>query len=183
MNTYISILRGINVGGHKKIKMDALRKMYTGLGFSKVESYIQSGNFIFTTRKTETQELEKMISREISETFGFDVPVLVLTKDELSDALIKNPYRTDSLKDPANMYLTFLSETPDMTLLDGISPVWYAPDEFLQIGKVIYNFCPNGYGKTKLTNSFFENKLKLIATSRNLRTTNELMLIAEKLTE
>lgn len=163
--------------------MDALRKMYSELGFSKVESYIQSGNVIFTTSEIETQELEKMISGKTSETFGFDVLVLVLTKDELNDALIKNPYITDSLKDSANMYLTFLSVIPDKTLLDGISPNYYNPDEFLQIGKVIYNFCPNGYGKTKLTNTFFENKLKLIATCRNLRTTNELMIIAEKLTE
>jgi uncharacterized protein (DUF1697 family) len=97
----------------------------------------------------------------------------------MKDALKNNPYQTDSLKDPTKIYLTFLSNVPDKSILDAISPAYYAPDEFAHWGKVIYNYCPNGYGNTKLTNTFFEKKLTLTATSRNLKTITELLVLAE----
>lgn len=180
MTTYISILRGINIGGHKKIKMDALRQMYSELGFSAVQSYIQSGNVIFQSPQTNTQKLERTISDKIRETFGFEVPALVLSIEELDNALKKNPFLADPTKDPAHMHLTFLSDVPNPSILNQIVPAYYAPDEFRQVGKVIYNYCPNGYGNTKLTANFFENKLKLVASSRNMRTATELLNLALK---
>lgn len=180
MTTYISMLRGINIGGHKKIKMDALRQMYYELGLSEIQSYIQSGNVIFQSAETNTQKLERIISDKIMETFGFEVPALVLTVEELDSALKENPFLADPTKDPGHMHLTFLSGVPDPTILNQIPPDYYAPDKFRQVGKVIYNYCPNGYGNTKLTSNFFETKLKLIASSRNLRTANELLNLALK---
>lgn len=181
MATYISILRGINVGGHNQIKMEALRQMYVNLGFTAVQTYIQSGNVIFRTESTDNPTLEKIISAKILETFEFKVPVLILTIEELREALAHNPFTTVDLKDPATVYLTFLSALPDKSLLNKIIPENFLPDEFRHSGKVIYNYCPNGYGNTKLNNTFFENKLKLTATSRNLRTSKELLTIAEKI--
>ena len=160
--------------------MEALRQLYAGLGYAAVQSYIQSGNVIFNTPETDTHTLETTISEQIYETFGFKVSVLVITTDELADALKNNPYPTDSLKDPARIYLTFLSKVPDSSLLDAIPPTFYAPDEFSLYDKVIYNYCPNGYGKTKLTNTFFEKKLNLSATNRNLKTMTELLALAQK---
>lgn len=160
--------------------MDALRQMYCDLGFLKVQSYIQSGNVIFQSEETDTNMLEKSISHQISETFGFEVPALILTLDELSTALKNNPFIGDPDKDPTRMHLTFLSHVPDKSLLDKISPAYYAPDEFRVNGKIIYNYCPNGYGNTKLTGNFFESKLKVIASSRNLKTSTELLDIATK---
>jgi len=161
--------------------MDALRQMYSDLGFSKVQSYIQSGNVIFQSDETDISILEKSIAGKISETFGFEVPVMVLTIEELSLALKNNPFITDPEKDPARMHLTFLSHIPNKSVLDEIPPAYYAPDEFILDGKIIYNYCPNGYGNTKLTGNFFENKLKVIASSRNLKTSTELLKIAEKI--
>jgi uncharacterized protein (DUF1697 family) len=181
MTTYISILRGINIVGHKKIKMDALRQMYSDLGFSKVQSYIQSGNVIFQSDEANINMLEKSITGKIAETFGFEVHVLILTAEELSNALRNNPFIADPTKDPARMHLTFLSGIPDKSILDEVSPAYYAPDEFRQEGKVIYNYCPNGNGNTKLTGNFFESKLKLIASSRNMKTATELLNMAEKI--
>ncbi|MFT3751396.1 MAG: DUF1697 domain-containing protein [Paludibacter sp.] len=180
MTTYISLLRGINVGGHKKIKMDALRHMYSELGFSRVESYIQSGNVIFQSSENNAAKLEKIISDKIMETFGFEVPVLIVTAKELRIALQNNPFLEDPTKNQACMHLTFLSGLVNVEILSGIPPAYYAPDEFRQVGKVIYNYCPNGYGNTKLTPNFFESKLKLVASSRNLRTANELLNMAIK---
>ena len=180
MKTYISILRGINVGGTKKIKMDALREMYATLGFTKIQSYIQSGNVIFNSSESDTSQLAKLISKKIAEVFGFEVPVLVLTVQEIKTAIENNPFLSDSSKDAAFMHFTFLSEFPDSKLLQSIDAAKYLPDEFCCLDKVIYLYCPNGYGNTKLTNTFFENKLKRTATTRNLRTVGELVLLSEK---
>ncbi len=114
------------------------------------------------------------------ETFGFEVPALVLTVEELDSALKENPFLADPTKDPGQMHLTFLSGVPDPTILNQIPPDYYAPDKFRQVGKVIYNYCPNGYGNTKLTSNFFETKLKLIASSRNIKTATELLNLALK---
>lgn len=178
MNTFISILRGINVGGHKKIKMDALRQLLSSLGYEEVQSYIQSGNVVFRTIESDTTVLENTLSSKIQETFGFEVPVLVLTAQELKSAIENNPYLNDATKDLASLHLTFLSALPNELLVEKL-PTNFAPDEFRIIGKVIYIYCPNGYGNTKLTNTFFENKLKLAATTRNLKTCNKLAALVQ----
>jgi uncharacterized protein (DUF1697 family) len=174
MKKFISILRGINVGGHKKIKMDALRQLFINLGYRNVKTYIQSGNVIFSSENTESGELEKIIAQEIIQTFGFEVPVLIFSAEELTDILENNPFGTDDAKDPSFIYITFLSENPNPDILKKIAGSTFRPDEFVNINRAVYLYCPGGYGNTKLTNTFFENKLKLTATTRNLNTATEL---------
>lgn len=180
MTTYISILRGINVGGYNPIKMDSLRQLYAELGFLDIQHYIQSGNVIFSTESTDTLLLEKTIHDKILSTYGWNVPVVILTAEELRNALENNPFIKESLKDPSFLHLTFLSCLPDIELVQKIQREKYLPDEFFQNGITIYLYCPSGYGRTKLTNGFFENKLNLIATTRNLKTVKELLALAEK---
>ncbi len=92
METYISILRGINVGGHKLIKMQALTKLYEDLGFKQVKTYIQSGNVVFQTHQTNPTLLEELISQKITEVFTFEVPVIViLQKEMINSSLPKSP--------------------------------------------------------------------------------------------
>jgi uncharacterized protein (DUF1697 family) len=179
MTTYICILRGINVGGHKRIKMDALRQIFVEMGFANVQTYIQSGNVIFCSEEVNIEVLEKTISEETQKTFGFEVPVLIVTGTEMNDAVNNNPYSNDPAKNAATIHLTFLSRLPNQELLDKLSPDNYLPDEFKSIGKVIYVYCPNGYGNTKLNNTFFETKLKVTATCRNLNTSVELAALAK----
>lgn len=179
MTTYISILRGINVGGHNQIKMDSLRQLYAELGYSAIQSYIQSGNVIFNSGLSDILYLEKSIREKIFETFGLNVSVLVMTIEELKTALQNNPFVKDKMKNPAFIHLTFLSGSPDKDLVDKIPAGFYLPDEFFISGKIIYLYCPAGYGNTKLSNNFFENKLKLTATTRNLKTSSVLLSMAE----
>jgi uncharacterized protein (DUF1697 family) len=174
MQTYISILRGINVSGHKMIKMEVLRKLYEELKFKNVKTYIQSGNVIFQTNKANTKDLEKKIAKKIKEVFSFEVPVLVKELDELIKVLKNNPFANKRKEDVKALYVTFLSEEPEKINIDKINGQ-YAPDEFILSGKVVYLFCPKGYGNTKLNNTFFENKLKVVATTRNWNTVNELV--------
>jgi uncharacterized protein (DUF1697 family) len=176
---HICILRGINVGGHKRIKMDALRQMFIEMGFANVQTYIQSGNVIFSSEEANIEVLEKAIFEKIQKVFGFEVPVLVLTATEMNDAVNNNPYSNDPDKDAATIHLTFLSDRPNQVLLDKLSPNNYLPDEFRCVDKVIYVYCPNGYGNTKLNNTFFETKLKVTATCRNLKTSIELATLAK----
>ncbi len=178
MNTYISILRGINVSGSKMIKMDALRKMYEGMGFKNVQTYIQSGNVIFQSKKTLAANLENKIAKEILENTNFEVPVLVKELDELKNVLNSNPFLDKRKEDINFLHVTFLSDTPQKENIEKIKGE-YSPDEFIISDKNIFLFCPNGYGKTKLHNNFFENKLKLQATTRNWKTITELVNIAE----
>lgn len=181
MKTYISLLRGINVSGQKLIKMDALRLMFTDLGFNSIQTYIQSGNVIFQNEETESKKIEKRIADKINERFGFIVPVMVKELADLSAVLKNNPFVINRNEDVTKLHVTLISHLPKQEEIDKIKSDQYLPDEFILTDKTIYLFCPNGYGKTKLTNTFFENKFKVVATTRNWKTLNELFNIAEKI--
>jgi uncharacterized protein (DUF1697 family) len=175
MQTYISILRGINVSGHKMIKMEALRKMYEELKFKNVKTYIQSGNVVFQDKKGKSADLEKKIAKKILEATGFEVPVMVRELDELVAVLKNNPFLNKRKEDPLKLHVTFLSGQPGKAEVEKIGMGNYGKDEYIIAGNAVYLFCPDGYGNTKLSNTFFENKLKLTATTRNWKTVNELV--------
>jgi uncharacterized protein (DUF1697 family) len=179
MAIYISILRGINVSGHKMIKMDALKNMYGELKFKDIQTYIQSGNVIFRHTASPVSGLEQKIKKKILDSFGFDVPVLVREVEEIRKVLKNNPFVNKRNEDVSKLHVTFLSEEPSRENLAKAQAVSSAPDEFVVQGRTVYLFCPNGYGNTKLNNTFFETKLKVTATTRNWKTTCELLNIAE----
>jgi uncharacterized protein (DUF1697 family) len=179
MEKYISILRGINVSGSKPIKMDALRALFEDLNFKSVTTYIQSGNVVFADKKTNTRDLEKRIQKEILKVFGFDVPVIVKEKKEVELIIKNNPFIAKKNVDATRLYVTFLSEEPEQIHIDKIKELKYPPDEFIILEKAVYMYVPISYGNTKLNNNFFESKLKVAATTRNWRTVNELVNIAE----
>ena len=180
MQTYISMLRGINVSGHKMIKMEALRNLYTQLNFKNVQTYIQSGNVIFQSTEKNINKLEQKIADKILEEFGFDVPIMVKSKADFENVIHHNPFPNEDL---SKVHVTFLCENPQPENGLKISHTAFLPDQFVIIENSIYLFCPNGYGKTKLNNTFLENKLKVIATTRNWKTINELLNIAHKISK
>ena len=178
MQTYIAILRGINVSGNRMIKMDALRQMFSDMGFTGVKSYIQSGNIIFQSKNGNDTKLEQKIAEEILSRFGFDVPVIVLTRDELKIIIEQNPYLSDNTKENSHLHVTFLAEKPLQPLVDKLNEDEILTDDFKTGERAIYLYCPNGYSKTKLSNSLIENRLKVVATTRNWKTCNELYTLA-----
>ncbi|MFA6199944.1 MAG: DUF1697 domain-containing protein [Bacteroidales bacterium] len=181
MKTYISILRGINVSGHKLIKMDALRNLYENMGFVNAITYVQSGNVIFKGEDIEINSLEKKISQQIEKEFGFQVPVIVLSIKKLKHIIDNNPFAEDKNKDKSFFHITFLSSIPEKYDTNIIKDKKQDEEEIAFSDYAVYLYCPNGYGRTKLTNNFIESKLKVGATTRNWKTTLELLKIAEKI--
>ena len=175
MNTYIAILRGINVSSKNMIKMPALTKTFESLGFKDVKTYVQSGNVIFRSEFTNMKDLEKQICEQIDKDFGSKIPVIILEQDYITGIQKNNPFLNRQNIDLTKLHVTFLSEEPKEENISKIDASKYMPDEFLFGSKAIYLYCPEGYGKTKLNNNFFENKLKVTATTRNWNTVNKLV--------
>jgi uncharacterized protein (DUF1697 family) len=179
----ISILRGINLGGRNTVKMDDLRKLFIDLGFINVRTYIQSGNIIYQSKKLTSKQVNEVIESNIKRRFGFDVPAVTLQLEELTEICRSNPFTKDNTKDTSFLHVTFLSARPKAGDINKIKEQDFKPDEFREGGNVIYVYCPGGYGRTKLSNSFFEKKLKVTATTRNWKVTNELLSIAKEITD
>jgi uncharacterized protein (DUF1697 family) len=178
METFISILRGINVSGQKKIQMADLKALYEDLKFKDVTTYIQSGNVIFKGKSSSDQKLAKRIEDAIYERYNFNVPVIIRTVEEMEHAISVNPFLKQSKIDIEKLHITFLAEIPEQENVESIRNINYSPDRFIIIDKEVYLYCPNGYGITKLSNNFFEQKLKIKATTRNWRTVNKLFEMA-----
>ena len=173
MNRKIGILRGINVGGKRKILMADLKSLCEELGLKNVTTYIQSGNVIFTSETANSEKLAQTISQQIEKEFGFDVPVIVRTEKELESSISKNPFIAKDA-DIYQLHLTFLKEKPNEEDIERILTFNYEPDKFKIAEKDIFIFCAGKYHESKLTNSFFEKQLEVGATTRNWKTVMKL---------
>lgn len=173
MRKYISLIRGINVGG-KTLKMDKLRSIYQSLKFSDIKTYIQSGNVLFNSRSNDVEKIEDDIVKKILSETGLTVSVIIRKSDELGAIIAKNPFIKRDIKETKRLYITFLEKEPSKESIKNIILPKPTKDEFILLGKEIYLFCPAGYGETILSNTFFEKKLKMGATTRNWNTTNKL---------
>lgn len=171
MTKYIAILRGINVGGRRKILMANLKELFSELGFTDIKTYIQSGNVIFNSKgKDDDIILGNKIEQSISKNYDFEVPVIVRTSNELNEAISKNSFLEKNKVDIERLHLTFLKEVPETSKLETIKTSDYSPDKFKIIDKNVFVYCSEKYSDSKLTNNFFESKLKVSATTRNWKT-------------
>lgn len=158
--------------------MADLRAAMLELDLKNVQTYIQSGNIIFNSPINSTITLSEQIANKIFEKFGFDVPVITLTVEEIQDAVVENPMIDHPDIENNKMHITFLSDVPRPELQAFITRQDYSPELFYINKKVIYLYCPVNYGNTKLSNNYFENKLKVRATTRNWNTVNKLLTLA-----
>ncbi len=173
MKRYIVLLRGINVSGKNKLPMADLRDLLNDLDFHNVQTYIQSGNIILDSDERKSVVCEK-IKKGIAKRFNYDVPVIARTIIEWEKAIDNYPF---PLENPKIVAFAFLNKETTETNIEakGIDK-----DEY-QIDKdIIYIYCPSGFARSKLSNNLFERKLKVIATTRNLRTTLKLLELAKE---
>ena len=176
--TYIAFLRGINVGGQKKVPMEALRKSVVNAGFSHVKSYIQSGNLVFKSAIVDIQKIEDTLSAAILEEFGFEVPVLVMSIPQLQDILEKNPFKEPKELERNSRYFVLLTSKPELKHIQAFQNEHYEHEEFAVGNQWVYLECHKGYGKAKFNNNLIERKLGVLATTRNERTMNRLLEMA-----
>lgn len=176
MPTYIALLRGINVSGKNKLPMAGLRALAETLDFQQPKTYIQSGNLIFHSEEEDQKLFAENLSKGIQEKFGFDVPVLILSQQELEDILKNNPFLIKEQDD--KLHVSLLAEEPSTANLKKLEGVDKGREEFVLKGKTLYLFMPDGYGRAKLTNNFLEGRLKVSVTTRNWKTMNMLAELA-----
>jgi len=180
MKTYISLLRGINVSGKNRIGMSELKGLFESLSMTNVATYIQSGNVIFDRADQDPASLARSIEAEITRSFGASVSVFLRDNNQFQQIIENNPFLNQRNEDPEKLHVTFLSDSPSESVLSNLILPVGTPDEFMVYDKGIYLFCPNGYGRTKISNSFFERKLGLSATTRNWKTVMALYEIANQ---
>ena len=168
MHRKIAILRGINVGGKRRILMADLKLMCEKLGLRNVKTYIQSGNLVFNADRPDS-ELENDLEKAISKNFGFDVPVIVIMAKDLETSISNNPFIVEDI-DINHLHLTFLKEEANEENIEKTLTYSYEPDKFKIENKVVYIYCAGKYHESKLNNTFFEKHLNVGATTRNWKT-------------
>ena len=181
MPTYVAMLRGINVGPSKIVKMERLRASFEALGFDAIRTYVQSGNVIFESEQKSPTELSNKIEEKIQRDFGFRVPVLVKTSKEMAQIVSDNPLVKEKGLDHSKLHVTFLSDAPPKTAVKVLEPLATGRERFRILNREIYLCCPDGYGNTKLSNNAIEKKLSVVATTRNWRTVNTLLEMCRSL--
>jgi uncharacterized protein (DUF1697 family) len=178
MNTYIALLRGINVSGQKLIKMHDLRAAFESMGFADVQTYIQSGNVVFKSGAKSTDALSKLIVGQINRTFGFDVPVLVRTNAQMKLLANSNPFVNNEAIPASELYVAFLSAAAPANTVELLQPLATTREQIRPHGSEIYLRYPSSYGQSKLTHGAIEKKLSLVTTIRNWNTVNALVAMA-----
>ena len=181
MAVIVSMLRGVNVGGHHMLKMDALRALYESLGLREPQTYVQSGNVIFRTEERDLVRLTKRLENAIEQSFGFRPEIVIRTFSELKDVIAKNPFATRRSIDPSKLLVTFLASNPGPEVRDQLLKIKSAPEELWIDGREIYIYFPNGMARSKLSWPVIEKTLKKSGTGRNWNTVKKLLEIAERL--
>ncbi len=179
MATWISLLRGINVSGKNKIKMAALKSLYERHGFRDVRYYLQSGNVVFSSSQDDPQRIAEAISSYLRDDFGLEVVVLVIEPAALKAILHDSPFRDDPSKGEAFQYITFLIKDPGENDISGIKNAATGEEEIFVRKTAVYLYCPGGYGRTKLSNTFLEKKLGVPATTRNMHTVTNILNLSQ----
>jgi uncharacterized protein (DUF1697 family) len=181
MTVAISMLRGINVGGHKSIKMEALRVMYESLELKDAQTYVQSGNVVFKTTARDLAPLAKRIESKIEQTFGFRPAVMLRSSSELREVIRRNPFAARRGIEPGKLLVTFLAADPSPEAREKLLSIKVDPEEPRIDGRELYTYYPNGVGRAKLSPALIEKTLKTAGTGRNWNTVTKLLEIAEKL--
>lgn len=177
----ISMLRGVNVGPHNRIKMDALRALYESLKFEDPRSYVQSGNVIFRTKEKNSPQLAKKIQSAIEKKFGCCPEVVLRTTDEMRKAVAANPFPERVKEEPGKVLVTFLAAAPPAGAEASLEKFKDFPEELRLKGRELYIYFPNGAGKSKVPWSSVEKLLKVTGTARNWNSLQAMLAIAEEM--
>jgi uncharacterized protein (DUF1697 family) len=180
MAAVIALLRGVNLGGHKKIRMEALRALVESLGARDVSTYINSGNVIFRSEARGLEALRKRIESKIEQSCGFHSDVMLRTAAELREVIARNPFAGRKGIEPSKLAVSFLAAEPGAEARRNTLGIECNPEELRISGRELYIYFPNGQGRSKLTVALVEKTLGISGTIRNWNTVTKLVELAEK---
>ena len=170
MTTCVSLFRGINVGGHHAVPMGNLKGLHESLGLTRVVTYINSGNVVFTSERVDPAQLIRKLEEEFAARFGFHSAVILRTAPEL-DAIVANfPFQNQPEKESNLVIVTLLAARPTPEAAEDLLQMHAGPEEMRLVGRDLYVYYPNGSGRSKLNNTVIEKRLKTIGTGRNWNT-------------
>ncbi|KFF04514.1 DUF1697 domain-containing protein [Flavobacterium reichenbachii] len=174
MTTHLALLRGINVSGHNMMKMEALKTMLENIGFQNVRTYLQSGN-VFVDSEENASKVGFKIKQEIFKVFGHDVPVVVITKEDLELCFANNPFLKEKDIDTKKLYVAFISIALKKENINDLKISQFKPDEAsIDENKIFIKYAV-GAGKTRFDQKYIEKKLNVTATIRNWNTVTNLL--------
>ena len=181
MAVIISMLRGVNLGPHHRLKMEELRALYESLKLREAQSYVQSGNVIFRSEEKDLVALGRRIEEAIEKKFGFRPPVILRTTAELREAIAKNPFAKRRDIEPSKLLVTFLHRDPGKEIREQVLKIDTAPEELRMEGREVYIYFPNGMARPKMKWAAIERVLKTQWTGRNWNSVRKMMEMAEQL--
>lgn len=173
------MLRGVNLGPHKRVKMEELRALYKSLDLKEPQTYVQSGNVLFKTRNRDLVRLAADIEKAIERSFGFRSDVVLRSCSDLRNVVAKNPFSERKGIDPKKLLVTFLANDPGEDARTKIRQVKAEPEELWIDGRELFIYFPNGLARPKLSIPFLEKMLKTSGTGRNWNTVTKLLELAE----
>jgi uncharacterized protein (DUF1697 family) len=178
VSTHIALLRGINVGGRKKVAMAALRDVLEGMGFAAVRSLLQSGNLVFRSALPPDEVLERRLEAAARKSLGLDTEFFVRGVEQWRAIIAANPFPAEAERDPAHLLLLVLKRAPDAGRVEGLRAAIIGPEVVRAHGREAYVVYPDGIGCSKLTNGLIEEKLGTRVTARNWNTVLKLGAVA-----
>ena len=175
MTAIVSLLRGVNVGGHNKIRMEALRELYQSLGLHNPRTHIQSGNVIFGSKERNLKALANRISKALEDDLGIKAEVVLRSAAEIEDVIVRNPFRGRSDVEPNRLHVFFLNQDPPAEATRNIRELNGGPEELHLVGRELYVFFPTGVSGSKLPPAAIDRAVKVPGTARNWNTVNKLL--------
>ena len=179
MTVFVSFLRGVNVGGHGKLNMAALKEAYAALGLHDVQTLLQSGNVLFRSNLRDRDALGKRIMQEIARRFDLEIDVIVRTLADVRMIVERGP--ASPRLDPRKLHVMFLDGVPDASHQAALAQAHKGPEMLEVRGPEIYLYYPDGVGRSKLSGAFIERKLDVAGTARNWNTLEKIIEAGTKL--
>jgi uncharacterized protein (DUF1697 family) len=178
MGRHVVFLRGINLGGKRRVPMSELRATLEEAGYDNVRTHLQSGNVVLTSEAA-PGELERDLAATLRDAFGFDIAVVVRTRDELAAVIERDPFG-DEAADPARYQVSFLSAEPDPAGVAELEGAEVAPERVAVLGREVYAWHPGGVGRSELAKLITDRRLGVEVTARNWRTVTKLLELADE---
>ena len=174
MTTYIALLRGVNVGGHRAVAMSDLRNLLERLGFTDGRSILQSGNLVFRGQRRPVADLERLLETESKKRLGIEADFFVRTPDEWDEVVARNPFRNEATEDPGHLLVVFLKQEPAAQNVKALQAAIVGSEVVRAHGRHAYIVYPDGVGRSRLTGALIEKTLATRGTGRNWNTVQRL---------